>query len=432
MRRRPPGADAPAGPAGRDGSQLRAGIDLLRRDPDFRRLFLASTTSYLGDWFALVAVSGLVKELTGSDGATALVFAVETLPVFFFAPVGGVLADRFDRRRLMQGSLLLRVVPALGLLAVAVTGQAWLAFVCVGAISMLAAFSEPIPPAVVPNLVAEEDLSLAQTVIGSVWGTMLFLGAAIGGLAAATLGRETSFVLNAVTFVVAALLLQRIASPFNVGTVRVAGAGVLSHFAEVWTFVRPRKATRALMTTKAGVGSGNGVVGLLPAYAIGVFDAGDAGIGALLAARGLGALLGPWIGRRLVRERGQRLVGVLGASIVGFGGTYMLVPWAPTLGVAVATVFTAHLFGGNQWVTSTEGLQRTTPDLVRGRIMGMDFAMATLMMGTSALAGSALAELLGLHAATRILAGLALAYGLFWLAWTRDLWQAVDDPLTRR
>ncbi|MBY5163822.1 MFS transporter [Salsipaludibacter albus] len=422
-----PGTGGPTAPR---GSQLGEALDLFRRNRDFRNLFLAATTSYLGDWFALVAVSGLVKEVTGSDGATALVFAFETLPVFLFAPLAGILADRFDRRRLMQASLALRVLPALALVVASTTSTAWLAFACVGTISALAAFSEPIPPAAVPNLVEPEDLSLAQTILGSVWGTMLFLGAAIGGLAAAVLGREASFVLNALTFVVAVVLVQRIRAPFSIARLRATGASVLAHVTDVWAFVRDRKPTRALMTTKAGVGTGNGVVGLLPAYAIGVYGAGDAGIGALLAARGLGALVGPWVGRRIVRGRGQRLVGTLGISIIGFALTYLVMPAAPVFWVAVGAVLVAHLFAGHQWVASTEGLQRTTPDDVRGRVMSLDFALATLSMGSSAVLGSILAEAVGLAAATRLMAGVALVYGLTWLWWTRDLWRATADPLT--
>lgn len=246
----------PPGPAANQAAEV---LDLMRRNPDFRNLFLAATTSYLGDWFALVAVSAMIKEMTGSDGATALVFAMETLPVFLFAPIAGILADRFDRKHLMQVSLLARVVPASGLLVASLTSRPWLALVSVATISALAAFSEPVPAAAVPNLVAEDDLSLAQTTIGSVWGTMLFLGAAIGGVAAAAFGRNASFVLNAATFVVAASLLARITAPFSIESARAVGASVLAQFSQVWGFVRERTVTRALMTTKAGVGSGNEV-----------------------------------------------------------------------------------------------------------------------------------------------------------------------------
>lgn len=412
----------------RRGPQLSELARLLRDNADFRRLFLASVVSFLGDWFALVAVSGLVKELTGSEGSTALVFAAEVLPIFLFAPVAGVLADRIDRKRLLIASAVARVVPAVGLLLALVVGQAWLAYVCVATISALAAFYEPVVAAVVPNVVDEEDLSLAQTAIGSVWGTMLFVGAAVGGLVAAVFGREASFVVNAATFVVAAALVWRIRAPLNRGTV-TAGASVLAHLGEVWRFIRPRKVTRAFMVTKAGVGIGNGIVGLLPVYATDVFGAGDAGIGLLLAGRGLGALVGPFLGRALYRDEGRRLLWVCGGSITTYAVAYAFLPSASSLWVAVAFITLAHAGGGNQWVASTAGLQLTTPDGVRGRVMSLDFALATLAMGTSALVAGGLAAVLGLRATTYVLAGFALVYGSSWLVWTRDLWGAAEDPV---
>lgn len=422
-----PAAPEPAVVVGEQG-QLRELVALLRRNADFRRLFLGSVVSFLGDWFALVAVAGLVKELTGREGSTAWVFAAEVLPIFLMAPVAGVLADRLDRKRLMIGSAVLRVVPALGLVAASQLEQAWLAYVCVASISALAAFYEPVASAVLPNVVDEKDLSLAMAAFGSVWGTMLFVGAALGGAAAAALGREASFVINAATFVVTATLLLRIRRPFNVGTVS-APAGVLAHITEVWRFVRPRKVTRAFMVTKAGVGVGNGVVGLLPVFALDRFGAGDAGIGILLAARGLGALIGPYGGRALARDDGRRLVFWCGASIAAYAVAYLFLPLAPSLWVAAALVTLAHAGGGNQWVSSTFALQVTTPDAVRGRVMSLDFGLATLAMGTSAILAGAIAEWTSIDVATWCLAAFALLYGAGWLTWTRDLWRGEVDPL---
>ncbi|MBW3657139.1 MAG: MFS transporter [Actinobacteria bacterium] len=405
-------------------------MDLIRRNADFRRLFLGSIVSFLGDWFALVAVAGLVKELTGREGATAWVFAAEVLPIFFLSPVAGVLADRMDRKRLMIASAVLRVVPALGLVAASQLGQAWLAYVCVASISALAAFYEPIASAVLPNVVEEEDLSLAMTAFGSVWGTMLFVGAALGGAAAAAFGREASFLINAATFVVTAALLLRIRRPFNLGTV-AAPASVLSHVTEVWDFVRPRKVTRAFMVTKSGVGVGNGIVGLLPVLAIDRYGAGDAGVGILLAGRGLGALVGPYIGRRLYGDDGRRLVFWCGASIVAYAVAYLFLPLVTGLWVAAALIVFAHAGGGNQWISSTYGLQLTTPDAVRGRVMSLDFGLATLAMGLSAILAGVIAEVAGLDVAIWTLAVFAFLYGSGWLTWTRDLWRAEVDPVVR-
>jgi len=399
---------------------------LLRRNADFRLLFGASVVSLLGDWFAFVAVSGLVRDLTGSDGAAAVVYAASVLPVFLASPFAGVVADRVDRKRMMIGVDVARVVPALGLLAAAASGRAWLAVLCVVAIAVLSAFFEPVVSAVLPNLVDDGDLSLAQATMGAVWGTMLFVGAAVGGLVAQTLGRDATFGVNAATFLVSAALLVRIRRPFRRGPV-AAPATVFAYLGEVWAFVGPRKLTRALMLTKTGVGIGNGIVGLLPAFAL-RYGAGDGAIGLLLAARGLGALLGPFVGRALSRGDGRRLLVVCGSSIVGYAVAYAFLPLTDSLAVAAVCVVLAHAGGGSQWVLSTYGLQTTTPDEMRGRVMSLDFGLATLAVGVSALAAGGAAEVVGLRATSWALVALSLLYGGGWLVWTRDLWRAPPPP----
>jgi MFS family permease len=415
------------GAATNDGSAA-ALARLLRSNANFRRLFLASVVSLGGDWFAYVAVSGLVIEATGREGAGAVVFAASVLPVFLASPVAGVIADRVDRKRLMIAADVLRVLPALALLVADAQHLPWLALVCVATIAALSAFFEPVTAAVLPNLVHPRDLSLAQSTMGAVWGSMLFVGAAIGGLVAAALGRPASFVVNAATFVVSALLVWRVRAPFQQRR-SVAVPTMWTAISDVWRFVRPRKVSHTLLVTKAGVGVGNGLVGLLPAYALSVFGAGDLGIGLLVAGRGLGALLGPFLGRALVRGRGQRLLAVTGLSIVSYGLCYLLLPTAGTLAIAVLCVVCAHAGGGSQWMLSTFGLQVTTPDGIRGRIMSVDFGLATLAMGVSSLVAGGLTELIGLRPTSYLLSVIAVLAGAGWLWWVRDLWSADADPL---
>ena len=417
-------------------------LHLLKRNADFRRLFFASVVSLGGDWFAYVAVSGLVIDDTGREGAGALVFAASVLPVFLAAPLAGVIADRVDRKRLMIAADVLRVVPALGLLVADAQQLPVLALVCVATIAALSAFFEPVTAAVLPNVVAPRDLSLAQSTMGAVWGSMLFIGAAIGGLIAAALGRPASFVLNAATFAVSALLVWRVRAPFQQDrSLRVRASAsepaggdlelttLWGAMGDVWRFVRPRKVNRSLLVTKAGVGIGNGLVGLLPAYALTMFGAGDLGIGLLVAARGLGAFLGPFGGRALTRGRGQRLLLVTGLSIMCYGLCYLLLPSARTLAIGVACVICAHMGGGSQWMLSTYGLQVTTPDGIRGRIMSVDFGLATLAMGVSSLAAGGLTEIIGLRPTSYALALVSVIAGAGWLWWVRDLWSGDDDPL---
>ncbi len=405
---------------------------LLRRNADYRRLFGATVVSFLGNWFGFVAASGFVTQQTGSGGLAAVVFAAQVLPVFLVAPVAGVVADRVDRRRLMVGVSCAAALPALGLLVATFLEAPWLAIGCVALIALCSAFFEPVTAAVVPRLVARADLSLAQAAIGAVWGTMLFVGAALGGLAAATLGREASYVLNALTFLVAAGFVLRIRTslrplgPMSTGT---AGQVLRSQLVELGQFARRRKLTRALLVTKTGVGLANGIVGLLPAFAILRFGGDDAAIGVLLGARGAGALIGPIVGRAIARDDGRRLLLVCGGAILTYGLAYLFLPLTDSLAVAAVCVVLAHAGGGAQWVLSTFGLQASTPDAIRGRVMSLDFGLATGAVGISSLAAGGIAELIGLASTSWLLVGVALMYGVIWLAWTRDLWSAGEDPL---
>ncbi|MFY0582368.1 MFS transporter [Cystobacter fuscus] len=127
---------------------LRSVLALLRRNADYRRLFLATVVSMLGDWFAFVAISGFVTETTGHLSASAAVYAASVLPASLLSPFAGLLADRMDRQRLMVTVDLVRVLPALGMLAALLWRAPLLALVCVALLAALSAFFDPVaePP----------------------------------------------------------------------------------------------------------------------------------------------------------------------------------------------------------------------------------------------------------------------------------------------
>jgi predicted MFS family arabinose efflux permease len=402
---------------------------LLGRNADFRRLFLAAIISLLGDWFAFVAVSGLVTELTGKSGMAAIVYAASLIPVFIASPYAGVLGDRVDRKRLLLSVDILRIFPALGLVAALHLGSAWLAVACVATIAALSAFFEPISEAVIPNLVAREDLSLAQAAMGTIWGSMLFVGAALGGIVAATLGRQTSFLINAASFAISASLVWRIHKPMQESLSKVHTA-VGRSLHEVWLLCRSRLVTRTLLTSKAGLGLASGIVGLLPSFVAARYGGGDAGVGLLLAARGAGALMGPFLGQRWVGSSGKRLLIANALTMVLYGAAYLVFPYTQSLATASFWIVIAHVGGGAQWSLTTFGLQATTRDQLRGRVLSLDFGLATLSMGTSSLLASVLADSVGLVATSWVFGLLAIAFGVFWLVWSRPLWRSdTPDPL---
>ena len=405
-------------------------IALLRRNGDFRSVFVAQIISFAGDWFATVAMLGLVIDRTGSKVAATAVFVVQTLPSFALSPLAGPAADRFDRRTLMVVVSLLQAAAA-GLFLVALHGPVAFAFVAQGLIAGLGTFFAPASQAALPNLVDPDDLPLATVMMSSTWGAMLALGAAIGGLFALAFGRDAAFLADGASFVIAAVLIASVRRPTQQAAPERPHGRMrpLADTVETFRYARTHPMVAALLGSKLGFGLGGGAVGMLALMATGPFHSGDGGTGLLLAARGLGVVAGPFVARRLLSRRmvGTDTGGILlacGLAGLVYGAGYLVVGTAPVLGVAVAGALVAHLGGGAQWTLSTYGLQAAVPDFIRGRVFAADFALVTVTMSLSLMASGALAEVTGPRPPTLLLAGVSCVWGVAYLLLTRPLRQA--------
>jgi MFS family permease len=390
---------------------------LLRRNRAFRRLFLASVVSLTGDWFSFVAVADLVTEATGRPGAAAFIYAATVLPVFLASPIAGMVADRYDRRRILVIADLARVPIAMSLCIASAFGSVELAIAAIIMLGVGASFYDPIAAAATPNLVDEHDLASAQALMGMVWGSMLLVGAGLGGIVAEVFGRQTAFIIDAMSFFVSAWLVGGIKTPLQqAGGDRGDDRGRLR---DVIRFARGNRVVGRLLFAKGGVSWANGIVGLLPAFAHGKFAGAPIATGLLFAARGLGALIGPLIARRTAGATPdpRAVVIVCGVSTLGYGLTYAAFPFASWFPLALVLVMIAHLGGGAQWGVSTYGLQTATPDHLRGRVMALDYGLATLAIGVSALVAGGLAEVFDEAISTWVLSAVAIVYGIAWMLW---------------
>jgi MFS family permease len=393
-------------------------LSLLRRNPAFARLYGAQLASFAGDWFATVALLGLALELTGSSTVASLVLVLQTGGFAAASPVAGLLADRLDRRRLMVAADLARVPVALAFLLARDPETLWIAFAAVLLLAVGAAVFEPTSSAALPNLVSRDDLPAANVLIGSAWGTMLAVGAALGGIVAATLGRDAAFVVNALSFAVSAWLILGIRQPLQEDRDHSAGVGggVRSGMATAIGFVRTSRMVAAFVLSKTSFGVGTGVVALLAVFGSEVFGAGDAGIGILFAARGLGALAGPFVARTVMGTDDAGLIRGIAVSFVAAAGCYAIFPLAPQVWIAAIVVFGAHCGGGAQWALSTLGIQRSTPDAIRGRVFSLDYGLVTLTIAVSTLLAGFLADAVAPRPAVWVMAGLIVAAGTGWIA----------------
>ena len=399
---------------------MRVYLDLLRREKDFRRTYLAQLIALGGDWFAIIPLLILLPELTGTGLWGAMVLAADTLVFALAGPYAGTVVDRLDRRRVIVVANCVAGAAALLLLLVRSEATAWIALVAIGVVAAAKAFAHPAGAAAIPNLVDQDDLATAAVLNGASWGTMLAVGAALGGLVAGTLGTTVCFVLVAVLLFVAAALTASTTRPFSDPTTPVRERRPVRHdVGEALGYARRESRVLALMTCKAGPAFGNGALSLFPLYGAAAFGLGPLGIGLMYSARGVGALLGPL----LMRERATdpaRLYSVLAGSMAVFGLGYLALGLTEWFWLVLVLLAVAHAGGGANWILSTYGLQRTVPDALRGRVFSADYTLATLIIAGSQVVFGLLSEVVAARALLAASGGIVLLYaGLWWLATRR-------------
>lgn len=391
-------------------------MSVLTRHRDFRRLFFAELVVFGGDWFAVIPLMELLLDLTGRGFWGSVSLAADTALLAILLPYAGTVADRVDRRKILvtaSTTALLAVVLLLGVRSPAV---AWLGPLAIGVLGAAKAFYSPAALAALPNLVPEEDLSVANAVAGSAWGTMLVVGASLGGVMTAFIGPYLCFLITAGCLLMATLLIWRIRRPMQADRTAEATPPTRA-LREALGYIRRRPRVLSLVTVKSAVGVGNGVLASFPLLAAS-FAVGPIGTGALFAARGLGALVGPLLLRRVFTHRAWLLPG-LAISMGTYGLAYLGVAGSPWFVLTLGLVMLAHLAGGANWTMSNFALQLEVPDELRGRVFATDLMIAMIAISASLLIVGALIDVLDVRLLIACCATATIVYAIGWRLATR-------------
>lgn len=370
-------------------------IELLRRNRDFRLLWLGQVISQLGDWFDTIALFTLVLRLTGSGRAVGLVLVARFLPSVVLGPLSGVVADRFNRRHIMIASDACRAVVVLGFLFVRRPEQVWLVYALTVLQLGFSAFFEPARSAAIPSVVHERELVAANSISSVTWSAMLTLGAAIGGPVTDLFGTDAAFVIDSLTYVASALLIAGVRLPRRAPRVKskltlAKALGVtdsLEGLRYVWT--RPR--VLAVLLVKPAWGLGGGILTLLPVFGEKIFKfsfhagaaSAAAGMSVLYAARGIGTAVGPLLTRRFYSETRQQMQRAIGIAFLVAGAFYVWFGTSQSFALALLFLAVAHMGGSVLWVFSTVLLQATVEDEFRGRVFAAELMLMTLAMAAS-------------------------------------------------
>ena len=298
---------------------------LVRGNKNFRNLWYGQIISLMGDWFNLIATAILTANLTHSGLAVGGLFVIRSLAQFLISPLGGVLADRFDRKWLLIWSDISRFFIVLGFLFVKDASQIWLLYTLTALQLGISGIFAPTRNAILPDLVAEGEIGVANALSASTWSTMLAFGAFLGGQVAGAWGIAPAILLDAFTYLLSAYFIWKIVytqtteksekslTPADVFQQYFQGIGYLSKHKSIF-IIAIQKAS--LMLAVSGF---NEVIQVeLSSKVFVVGEGGSTSLGWLYAVVGVGTGISPIIARWATGDRERAL---RHAITVGYGIT---------------------------------------------------------------------------------------------------------------
>lgn len=378
---------------------------------DFRSLWLGQLTSTLGTWLVVVGVPLYVFDLTGSTAATGAAFVAETLPALMFGPAAGVFVDRLDRRVVMVVTDGVRALAVLSMLLARDAGDIWIIYVALVVENGAAQMFRPARQALIPALVNSTDrLPAANSMFAMIDGLVRLVGSVLGGIIYAGFGFSTLVVADASSYLVSMVACSVIR--YRAPRRRPAPVTLTNGLAELRAgleHVLRQRFLRGLLAVTALFYLANGALtALLVPFARTELDADTDEYGYLLAALGVGYLVGAPLARHLIAgfsTRAAVLVSVPWLSIC-FALAFGLRDYSVTLlSFAFAGAPAVVLI-----VAVQTAYQRHTPDAMLGRVTAAFLTVEMIVSVVGASAASAVAEQTGLMPV--IAASLTLLGGL--------------------
>ncbi|MFZ0292425.1 MAG: MFS transporter [Candidatus Sulfotelmatobacter sp.] len=381
------------------------------RHRNFQLFFSGQLISLIGTWMQSVAQSWLVYRLTGSALLLGSVGFASQIPVFLFAPIGGITADRFNRRHIVIGTQVASMLLAFILAALTLLHkvQVWHVFVLAALLGVVNAFDIPGRQSFLVDMVGKEDLMNAIALNSSMFNGARVIGPAIAGILVARIGEGWCFFANAVSYiaVIIGLLMMKVQS-----RPRALMASPLEHMMEGFRFVNRTAPIRALLLLLGLVSLvGMPYVVLMPIFADKILHGGAQGLGILMGATGVGALLGALT--LAFREGVKGLGRWVALCCAGFGASLVVFALSHNFWISVILLLPVGYTMMLQMACSNTLIQVMVPDALRGRVMAVYSMMFMGMAPIGALLGGVLADRLGAQLTVAI-GGVASVAGAAW------------------
>jgi MFS family permease len=361
---------------------------------NFQLFFSGQLISLTGTWMQSIAEAWLVYRLTGSSLLLGTAGFCSQFPVFLVAPLGGIVADRHNRQRVVIGTQIASMILALTLAILTLSGlvRVWQVFTLAALLGVVNAFDIPARQSFLVDMVGKEDLMNAIALNSSMFNAARVVGPAVAGILVARIGEGWCFFANGVSYiaVIIGLMMMRVERPAQLAS----SASPMAHIMEGFRFVRN---TRPIMAILLLLGLVSLVAMpytvLMPLFADRILHGGARGLGVLMGATGVGALLGALT---LASRSGVRGLGKWVAfSCGGFGLFLALFAFSKIFWLSAALLLPVGFCMMLQMSSSNTLIQAMSPDRLRGRVMAVYSMMFMGLAPFGALFGGALAGRLG-------------------------------------
>lgn len=364
------------------------------RHRNFQLFFGGQLISLIGTWMDNIAEAWLVYRLTGSAILLGTVAFAGQIPVFLMAPVGGMVADRWDRHKIVVATQTSSMILAFMLAGLTLSGRVkvWEVVVLAALMGVVNAFDIPARQAFLVEMVGRDDLMNAIALNSSMFNGARVIGPSIAGIVVASVGEGWCFFANAVSYfaVITGLLMMKLGARQR----REHAASPFDHIVEGFRFVFravPIRALLMLIGLVSFVAIPYSV--LMPIFADRILHGGALGLGMLMGAAGVGALLGALT---LTLRSGVKGLGrLVGLAAIGFGASLALFSASRYFWLSFVLLIPAGYGVMLQMASCNTLIQSMVPDELRGRALAAYTMMFMGMAPLGALFAGAMAEHVG-------------------------------------
>jgi MFS family permease len=395
---------------------------------NYRLFFCGQIISLIGTWMQSIAQAWLVYRLTKSPLLLGLVGFSGQIPVFLFAPLGGLFADRYSRYRTVIATQTTAMLLALILAGLTLLGHihVWEVMLLASLLGVVNAFDIPARQAFIIEMVVPEDLINAIALNSAMFNGARILGPAIAGITVAAIGEGWCFFANGVSYIaVIVCLLLMIVTPRQRSGRRASG---LESVLEGFRFVVHTGPIRALLLLLGLVSlTGMPYAVLMPVFADKILHSDARGLGLLMGSTGVGALAATLVmaARREVRGLGRWI----NYASTGFGASLILFSFSRSLPLSVALLLPAGFCMLIQMASSNTLIQTMVSDALRGRVMSVYSMMFMGMAPFGALSAGAIAHRIGAPRTVALGGALcivgSMVFGLKWPALRGEVRQLI-------